>query len=321
MRPDDRIGIVFSDITRPTPNRLILPVVLAELSHVPRAHITLFNAIGTHRPNSDAELRDMLGDGPVDWYRIVQNDAFDPATQVFARGRPLGAIDIWINREIAACDVKILTGFIEPHFFAGFSGGRKAIMPGMAGRRTVLGNHDAAMIADANATWGVTRGNPIWEEMMEVARAVGAAFLVNVTLNRDKEITGVFAGDLDAAHAAGLRLRQEHRDGAGGRAVRHRAHHELRLPARPQPVPGGQGDERGGPGGAAGGGDHRRRRVLGRHPGARLYGEAAARGAPSGHLLERDLRHPDFLKQDQWQAQIQAQIQAQGGRRTSTPTT
>ena len=88
-------------------------------------------------------------------------------------------------------------------------------MPGMAGQRTVLGNHDAAMIADPRATWGVTHGNPIWEEVMEVAHMVGDTFLVNVTLNRDKAITGVFAGDLDRAHAAGCAFAQRDGDGAG----------------------------------------------------------------------------------------------------------
>ncbi|MCU0504067.1 MAG: nickel-dependent lactate racemase, partial [Anaerolineae bacterium] len=205
-RPEQRIGIVFSDITRATPHELILPAVLAELAHVPARQITLFNALGTHRPNTAAELRGMIG-GLLDEYRLIQNDSFDPSSQVrlgvTARGH-----EIWLNREVAACDLKILTGFIEPHFFAGFSGGGKALMPGMAGQRTVLGNHDASMIANPNATWGVTHGNPIWEEVMEVAHAcgvpgAGGPFLVNVTLNRDKAITGVFAGDLDAAHEAG----------------------------------------------------------------------------------------------------------------------
>ena len=99
--------------------------------------------------------------------------------------------------------VKILTGFIEPHYFAGFSGGGKAVMPGMAGQMTVLGNHDAGMIADPRATWGVAQGNPIFEEAREVALST-VAFLLNVTLNRDKQITCVFAGDLVAAHDAGI---------------------------------------------------------------------------------------------------------------------
>jgi nickel-dependent lactate racemase len=205
VAPNHKVGVVFSDITRPTPHHLILPAVLRDLTEqagVPRENITLFNALGTHRANTDAELRGMIGADFVDGYRLVQNDAFDPAGQaplgVSARGH-----HIWINREILACDVRILTGFIEPHMFAGFSGGGKALMPGMAGLRTVLGNHDAQMLADPNATWGVMAGNPVQAEVMEIARAVGNTFLVNVTLNRDKAITGVFAGDLDAAHAAG----------------------------------------------------------------------------------------------------------------------
>ena len=101
-------------------------------------------------------------------------------------------------------DVKILTGFIEPHFFAGFSGGGKAVMPGMAGQQTVFGNHDAGMIANSKATWGITRGNPIWEEAREAALRTNPALLLNVTLNRDKDITGVFAGELTAAHDAGI---------------------------------------------------------------------------------------------------------------------
>jgi nickel-dependent lactate racemase len=200
--PGDRVGVVFSDITRPTPHQLILPAVLAELSHLPSRQITLFNALGTHRPDSQAELREMLGDELVERYRIVQNNAFDPSTQVCI-GRSSFGHEIWLNREFYECDVKILTGFIEPHFFAGFSGDGKAVMPGMAGQRTVLGNHDAEMIGNPNSTWGITHGNPIWEEVREVAHQVGKTFLVNVTLNKNKEITGIFTGELDAAHAAG----------------------------------------------------------------------------------------------------------------------
>ena len=198
------VGIIFSDITRPTPNHVILPVVLSELTEagIPREAITLFNALGTHRPNTDAELRRMLGAEIVDGYRIVQNNAFDPATQV-CLGKSNRGHDIWLNRELVACDAHILTGFIEPHFFAGFSGGGKAVMPGMAGQRTVLGNHDARMIGDPNATWGITWGNPIWEEAHEVALGLPRIFLLNVSLNKEKAITGVFAGNLDAAHAQG----------------------------------------------------------------------------------------------------------------------
>jgi lactate racemase len=202
VKPGDQVGIIFSDITRPTPHQLILPAVLQELQHVPNQNITLFNATGTHRKNSEAELRNMLGDDLVDAYPILQNDASDTATQVCV-GRTSFGHEIWLNRAVAACDVKILTGFIEPHFFAGFSGGGKALMPGMGGLHTILGNHDADNIGDPRATWGVTHGNPVWEEVQEVAHQAGKTFLVNVTLNKEKRITGVFAGSLDAAHAQG----------------------------------------------------------------------------------------------------------------------
>ena len=202
VKPGDRVGVVFSDLTRPTPNRTMLPVVLEALSMLPKDRITLFNGVGTHRANTPAELRTMLGDAAVDGYRIVQNDAFDPATQLRLGVTRFGH-EVWINRQLAECDVKILTGFIEPHLFAGFSGGGKAVMPGMAGLQTVLGNHGAHMVGHPKAIWGITHGNPIWEEIQEAALLAHPSFLVDVTLNKDKQITGVFAGEMDAAHAAG----------------------------------------------------------------------------------------------------------------------
>lgn len=306
VRPGDRVGIVFSDITRATPHHLILPAVLAELQHIPRDHITLFNALGTHRPNTEAELRGMIG-GLVDEYRVVQNDAFDPATQV-CLGTTQRGHDIWLNREIAACDVKVLTGFIEPHFFAGFSGGGKALMPGMASQRTVLGNHDARMIAHGQATWGVTEGNPIWEEVMEVAHAVGGTFLVNVTLNRDKAITGVFAGDLDAAHAAGCAFARDTAMVAVPApfdvVVTTNSGYPLDLNLY-QAVKGmSAAREIVKPGGAI---------IIAAEcwdgiPDHGLYGELLAAARSPRELLDT-ITAPGFLKQDQWQAQIQAQIQ------------
>ncbi|NLX10932.1 MAG: nickel-dependent lactate racemase [Chloroflexi bacterium] len=198
----DTVAIVFSDITRPTPNHLMLPALLDELSHVPPEQIVLCNALGTHRRNTPDELERMLGAEIVRRCRIEQNGFDDPATQV-CLGQTSRGHELWINRAYLEAGVKILTGFIEPHFFAGFSGGGKAVMPGMAGLKTVLGNHDAQMIGHPNATWGITHGNPIWEEVREAALLTGPTFLLNVTLNRDKAITGVFAGDLDAAHTAG----------------------------------------------------------------------------------------------------------------------
>lgn len=199
----DTVGIVVNDVTRATPNELLLEALIAEMPHVPKSNIRLFIALGTHRPDTVAELQRMLGVFAGAGYEILQNNAFDSSTQV-SLGYTGSSNEIRINRELAECSVKILTGFIEPHFFAGFSGAGKAIMPGMAGLETILRNHCAKNIADPKATWGITQGNPIWEEAREAAHRAGRIFLLNIALNRDQAITGVFAGDLDLAHARGV---------------------------------------------------------------------------------------------------------------------
>ncbi len=205
VHPEDTVAVVFSDITRPQPRERMLPVLLEEIGHVPRQNIVLINALGTHRPNMPEELAGMLGRDIVDNYRVVQHDAWDQANLTRV-GRAARGHDISINSDYMRARIKILTGFIEPHFFAGFSGGPKAVLPGLADQRTVLANHDATMIAEPRATWGVTAGNPIWEEMVQAALLTRPTFLLNVTLNRDKQITGVFAGDLLQAHAAGCQF-------------------------------------------------------------------------------------------------------------------
>jgi nickel-dependent lactate racemase len=208
VKPSDKVGIAFSDITRATPNHLILPALLGELAHVPDEQIALFNSTGTHRINTEAELRGMLGDEIVDRYRIVQNDASDRGSHVLV-GKTNSGNDAWIHKEFVECDVRIPTGFIEPHLFAGFSGGGKAIMPGLALLETVMRNHNAKNLDSPLARLGITHGNPVWEEIREVAAMVQPTFLLNVTLNRDQQITGVFAGNLQEAHAQGCAFVKE----------------------------------------------------------------------------------------------------------------
>jgi nickel-dependent lactate racemase len=202
LKPGDRVGIVCNDVTRPTPYRTILPVLLDELSRIPPECIVLLLATGTHRANTPEELRTMFGERIVEKFRIVQNDAYDRDAHV-AVGATADGNQVRIHKEYLGCNVRILTGFIEPHFFAGFSGGGKACMPGLAGAETILRNHSARKMDHPGATWAVTRGNPVWEGIREAALRAGPAFLLNVTLNRDKQITGVFAGDLDQAHERG----------------------------------------------------------------------------------------------------------------------
>lgn len=198
----ERVGIVFSDITRPTPNRAILPILIDELEAARPREVMLFNGLGSHRPNTPNELCDLLGENIINSYTIVQNDAYDKRANKLV-GYTSRGVEVWLNRDLMSCNRKILTGFIEPHFFAGFSGGGKAVMPGMAGLSTILRNHDSEMIAHPKATWGITHGNPIWEEIYETSKLIGQTFLLNVTLNQRKEITGIFAGNLGAAHEKG----------------------------------------------------------------------------------------------------------------------
>ncbi len=204
VKPGDKVVICHSDITRATPNERIMPVLVAELeaAGIARQDLTLLNALGTHRPQTEAELRAMLGDAIVDNYCCRQHNAFDDS-QLVTLGRTSFGNSVRVNRLLVESDVRIFTGFIEPHFFAGFSGGPKAVLPALAGQESVLTNHGRTMIADPKATWGSTQGNPIWEEMREVALMASPTFLLNVSMNAQKQITGIFAGDLLAAHAAG----------------------------------------------------------------------------------------------------------------------
>ncbi len=198
----DRVGIIFSDITRATPYNVIIPSLLGELGDIRPENIRFFCANGTHRMVAHDELKRILGGEVVSNYEIIQNEAgkeelFDSV------GKTSSGNDILVNKEILKCDLKILTGFIEPHFFAGFSGGAKALIPGMAHVSTIKYNHSVKYLSHENAKWGITDGNPFWEEVMEAAGFIPGLFLLNVALNRNKEITNVFAGNLKKAHAAG----------------------------------------------------------------------------------------------------------------------
>jgi nickel-dependent lactate racemase len=204
VAPGNTVAIVHTDITRATPNDRMLPILLKELEDagVQRKDITLINGLGTHRKQTDSELRAMLGSEVVEHYRCIQHDCYDDANLVSLGVTTRGNL-VRINKTYLESDIRILTGFIEPHFFAGFSGGPKAVLPSLAGWESVFSNHGARMISDPNAAWGITEGNPIWEEMREVALTTNPTFSLMVTMNREKQVTGVFAGDMLEAHRAG----------------------------------------------------------------------------------------------------------------------
>ena len=199
---DSKIGIIFSDVTRATPYHIILPALLKELDHVDQQNIILFCATGTHRPAPPDELATILGNEFAGKYRIVQNDTNDRSQYMHA-GNTSSGNQIYLNAELADCDLKILTGFIEPHFFMGFSGGGKAVMPGMAYIDTIRYNHSISMLKNENARWGITSGNPLWEDVHEAVDLLSDLFLLNITLNKRREISGVYAGDLRRAHKQG----------------------------------------------------------------------------------------------------------------------
>jgi len=203
-----RAVVVVSDRTRPVPYRGaegLLEPVLETLRRAGGVRIAVLVATGTHRPLNEGELRAMLCPSAFDRdVTLVQHVADDEAS-LCRLGRTERGTDVWINRRYVEADLKILTGLVEPHFMAGVSGGRKSICPGLAGERVTHVFHGAAFMADPRADSLVLEGNPCHEEALAVARMAGADFNVNATLNRRLRLTGVFAGDLVAAHEAATR--------------------------------------------------------------------------------------------------------------------
>jgi nickel-dependent lactate racemase len=202
IKPDSTICITFSDITRATPNDRLIPWLLEYLKDIHPDRITLINQLGTHRPNTQAELETLLTPEVVRRYRVLNHEPENPdaLVQLGTTGDGTPAL---LNRHLVEADVRIITGFIEPHFFAGFSGGPKGIVPGCGGLRTIMSNHGTRNISHPNATFGITHGNPLWEELNNIAQRPGPSFLLNVTLNDQRAITGVFAGNLASAHQQG----------------------------------------------------------------------------------------------------------------------
>lgn len=200
VSPGDRVVVIVTDNTRACPDDRILPPLLEELQRVVAPdQITIIVALGLHPPLDRDQLCALLGTRIVEGYRVVNHDP-DSVVNIgtTTRGTPVD-----INPLVIDADFRISTGFIEPHFFAGFSGGRKSIAPGVFGLNSAYVNHGYRMVADPCARAGVLRGNPIHEDMVEQARMAQLDFIVNVLLNDDKQITHVFAGDMEAAHEAG----------------------------------------------------------------------------------------------------------------------
>jgi lactate racemase len=197
--PGRSVAISVCDVTRAQPRREMLAALLQEMPDTRDRDVTILIATGTHRANTDAELEAMLGRDVLRRFRVVNHDSRDTETLAWA-GRTTTGVPVFLNRLWLAADVRITTGFVEPHFFAGFSGGPKMVAPGLAGLETVMVLHDAPRIGHPAATWGVTEGNPIHDDVREIARMTGVHFAVDVTLNREQRITRAFAGEVLAEH-------------------------------------------------------------------------------------------------------------------------
>lgn len=198
--------IVISDITRPVPNSVILPPVLEtlEAAGIPREGITILIATGLHRPNEGEELDTLLGPDIPKRYRIENHMGRDLGSHAFLGETPIYKAPIYVDARFVEADLRIATGLIEPHFMAGYSGGRKAIFPGICAFESVRVLHGPAPMAHERAVECVIEGNPVHAEALYVAKQARVDFIVNVTLNERRQITGVFAGDLEKAHEEGM---------------------------------------------------------------------------------------------------------------------
>src|SRR6266567_792553 len=285
--PGERICILFTDITRATPNDRIIPWLLDYLGDVPPQNITLLNQLGTHRPNTRSELEQLLTPVVVQKYRVLNHEPEDPAALAQV-GTTSDGTPALLNRH-----------FLEA---------RARIVPGIAGLQTVMSNHGAKNIGHPCSAFGVTDGNPIWEEMRDIALRAGPSFLLNVALNERRQITGVFAGDLIAAHKVGCEF------------VRNSAMQKFDAPfdivvTTNSGYPLDQNLYQGVKGMSAGA------RVI--KPGGTILLACECReGVPPDSWLDRILRSasspeeilsmlatPGFRRPEQWQAQTQALIQ------------
>lgn len=202
----EKIVIIASDHTRPVPSKVIMPLMLEEIRKGnPHADITILIATGCHRVTTKKELAEKFGENIVNNEKIIIHDCDDENMLVKLGILPSGG-ELIINKIAYEADLLVSEGFIEPHFFAGYSGGRKSLLPGVASRQTVLSNHCSEFIADHKSRTGILEGNPIHNDMIWAAKKVNLAFIVNVVINSEKEVIYAVAGDLEAAHKNGCQF-------------------------------------------------------------------------------------------------------------------
>ena len=200
-------AISVCDITRPAPNRQVLPPILERLHRagIAKDAVTILIATGLHRPATNAEIQEILGPDIANTYRVVNHNARE-LTEHRALGKTQSGTPVYIDERFIAADLHITLGFIEPHLMLGFSGGRKLIAPGLAAQETIKVLHSPKFMRDPRAVEGSVADNPLHRELLEIARLARHDFLVDVALTRTRQIAGVFAGDAEKAHAAGMQF-------------------------------------------------------------------------------------------------------------------
>jgi nickel-dependent lactate racemase len=199
-----KILIIVNDITRPTPYKIILPPLLNELDEigVNKEDIKFIIATGIHRDNYNEELSNIFGEDIISTYKFINHNADSP--DLYYQGKLKSGNELWVNPIVSESDFIITTGVIVPHYFAGFSGGRKSILPGICGRKTIEDNH--AKMTHPNACAGNLRGNPVHEEMQEAAEKVGVDFNINVVINENHKIVEIVAGGLFESWQRGVEV-------------------------------------------------------------------------------------------------------------------
>lgn len=198
LRPGDDVCVVVPDITRPAPTRQVVSCLRELASQVSGSRLWFLIGTGLHRPCTPAEIETILGPGVPG----VNHNARDQDSLSLVDHTSAG-IPVWLNRRYLEADRRVSVSLLEPHFFAGFSGGPKAIVPGVAGRETILGIHSARLIGDPSTTWAKLDGNPVQAAIREACGMAPPDFSINVSINREREITGVFAGEVGEAHRRG----------------------------------------------------------------------------------------------------------------------
>ncbi len=208
VNPGDSVAIVVDDVTRPAPSELLISPLLEELNQqgVEEKDITIIFGCGTHRPVKPEEAEELLGEDTVKRIKTLSHNCLDKDLEFLGKTKKHGT-DVYVNKTFAKADVRILTGDIEMHYYAGFGGGRKSVLPAVCGAETIQQNHK--MILDPEARTGVLEGNPIHEDMVEAAKLADIAFILNVVTNSEGNIIKAFAGDLEAAFYEGVKLAEE----------------------------------------------------------------------------------------------------------------